>query len=68
MPVDPMTAKKELVADGVDFTVDDGEPEIQGTAEECLVYYVVALTYWAQKVPSPAGENKDRTAVDLPPG
>lgn len=37
--------------DGVDFTIWDGEPEI--LEDECLTYYVVSLTYEAQRGPSP---------------
>lgn len=43
--VDPVAAKRRLVDAGVDFTVADGEPEITGTAESCLVFYVVTLTW-----------------------
>ena len=38
------------MADGVDFSIEDNEPEIQGTADECLVYYVVTLTYSSQEL------------------
>lgn len=47
---DPKQAKERLVKDGVDFTVWDGEPEISGY--DCLTYYVVALTYEAQRGPT----------------
>ena len=40
-----MAAKRELMADGVDFRVEDGEPEFEGSVNQCLVYYVVKLTY-----------------------
>ena len=43
-------AKQRLVAAGVDFTVPDGEPEITGTADDCLVYYVVTLTWCSRRV------------------
>lgn len=49
-PSDPKEAKERLVKDGVDFTIWDGEPEISG--DDCLTYYVVALTYEAQRGPS----------------
>ena len=35
--------------DGVDFTITDGEPEITGDADSCLVYYIVTLTWEAQR-------------------
>lgn len=44
---DPKEAKERLVKDGVDFTIWDGEPEI--TEDDCLTYYVVSLTYEAQR-------------------
>jgi len=46
---DPTEARENLEKDGVDFTVPDGEPEING--EDCLTYYVVTLTYEAQRGP-----------------
>lgn len=49
-PSDPKEAKERLVKDGVDFTVWDGEPEILG--DNCLTYYVVSLTYEAQRGPT----------------
>ena len=50
VPSDPKEAKERLVKDGVDFTVWDGEPEISG--DDCLTYYVVSLTYEAQRGPT----------------
>ena len=49
VPSDPKEAKERLMKDGVDFTIWDGEPEILG--DDCLTYYVVALTYEAQRGP-----------------
>ena len=37
------------MAGGVDFGIEDNEPEITGMAERCLVYYVVTLTYCRQE-------------------
>ena len=45
VPNDPIKAKERLVKDGVDFTIPDGEPEVVGSADECLTYYVVTLSY-----------------------
>ena len=45
---DPQEAKNRLVKDGVDFIVWDGEPEFLD--EDCLMFYVVSLTYEAQRV------------------
>lgn len=50
MPTDPVKAKERLTADGVDFTILDGEPEIVGSAEDCLTYYVVTLVFEAQRL------------------
>lgn len=47
VPSDPKEAKERLVKAGVDFRVWDGEPEIQ--VDDCLTYYVVSLTYEAQR-------------------
>lgn len=47
--VDPAAAKRELMADGVEFRVEDGEPEFEGSSDECLVYYVVTLTYCKER-------------------
>lgn len=47
VPSDPKEAKERLVKDGVDFSVWDGEPEI--LEDDCLTYYVVSLTYEAQR-------------------
>ena len=47
MPSNPKEAKERLMKDGVDFTVWDGEPEI--LEDSCLTYYVVTLTYEAQR-------------------
>ena len=47
VPSDPKEAKERLKKDGVDFTVWDGEPEI--SEDDCLTYYVVSLTYEAQR-------------------
>ena len=33
---------------GADFTIEDGEPELQGKWFELNVYYVVTLTYCRQ--------------------
>ena len=52
LPSDPKEAKQRLVKDSVDFTVWDGEPEILD--EDCLTYYVVSLTYEAQRGQGPA--------------
>ena len=48
--MDPVAAKKTLVHAGVDFRVPDGEQEIEGTAEICLVCYVVTLTWCSRTV------------------
>ena len=48
--VDPVVAKRKLVEAGVDFRIPDGEPEITGTAESCLVCYVVTLTWCSRGV------------------
>ena len=53
--VDPVTAKKRLVDAGVDFRVPDGEPEIEGTAESCLVCYVVTLE-WCNRAVGEVGK------------
>ena len=45
VPNDPVQAKERLVKDGVDFRIPDGEAEVVGSAEECLVYYVVTLFF-----------------------
>jgi len=41
------------MASGVDFRTEDGEPEFEGSADECSVYYVVTLTYCSQRVQVP---------------
>ena len=48
--MDPVAAKRKLVKAGVDFRIPDGEPEITGTAESCLVLYVVSLTWCSRGV------------------
>lgn len=45
---DPKKAKERLVKDGIDFIAWDGEPDISD--EDCLTYYVVSVTYEAQRV------------------
>ena len=50
MPNDPTKAKERLVKDGVDFTIPDGEPEIVGSAQDCLTYYTVTLVFEAQRL------------------
>lgn len=50
MPNDPVKAKERLVKDGVDFAIPDGEPEIVGSAEDCLTYYIVTLVFKAQRL------------------
>lgn len=47
---DPVKAKQRLVDAGVDFTIPDGEPEIMGTAETCIVYYIVTLTWCSRQI------------------
>ncbi|MCJ1452107.1 hypothetical protein MMC28_002448 [Mycoblastus sanguinarius] len=47
VPNDPVKAKVRLERDGVDFRVEDGEPEILG--DDCSTYYVVTLTYEANR-------------------
>jgi len=44
-----VAAKQELMADGIDFRVEDGEPELEGSSDECLVFYVVTLTYCKER-------------------
>ena len=59
MPVDPVASKQELLEMGVDFTIEDNEPEITGTADECLVYYVVTLTFCRQEAPEQAHKGQN---------
>lgn len=47
---DPVAAKQRLVAAGVNFRVEDAEPEIERSAEEVVVYYVVTLRWCRRRV------------------
>ena len=52
LPTDSEKAKERLVKDGIEFITWDGEPDMSD--EDCLIYYVVSLTYGAQRVPASA--------------
>ena len=52
LPSDSKKAKERLVKDGIEFINWDGEPDISD--ENCLTYYVVSLTYGAQRLPASA--------------
>ena len=49
---DPEKAKERLVKDGIEFITWDGEPD--ASDEDYLTYYVVSLTYEAQRVSASA--------------
>ena len=43
-----VVSKPELMAQAVDYRIEDDEPEIDDTAADSLIYYVVYVTYCSQ--------------------
>ncbi|KAG8526531.1 uncharacterized protein KY384_008731 [Bacidia gigantensis] len=48
--IDPIAARRRLEEHGVDFTVEDGEPECTNTGDARLTYYVVTLVFEKREV------------------